>query len=152
MLAEIKEYKFTKKFPTPLQNIVNIVFIAFIFLPPKAAIYTTIGIIYEISLSLILLLLIGNQLYIALTEKHRQPSLIIDKNQIAFSKYFLRKYRLIRLSEVKSINELNQAFDNIIVLTLLNNRKIRLSLHGYSEEAKKQISYAFNELKSEITV
>jgi phage replication-related protein YjqB (UPF0714/DUF867 family) len=62
------------------------------------------------------------------------------------------KYRTIRIAEVKNINELNQSFDNIIVITLLNNRKIRLSLHGYSEEDKKQISYAFNELKSEITV
>jgi hypothetical protein len=152
MLTEVKEYKFTKKFPTPLQHIVNILLIVYIFLPPKVAIHTAIGIIYEISFSLIFLLLIVNQLYIVLTRKFRQPSLIIDKNQITFSKYFLMKYRTIRIAEVKNINELNQSFDNIIVITLLNNRKIRLSLHGYSEEDKKQISYAFNELKSEITV
>ncbi|NNU78473.1 hypothetical protein [Clostridium estertheticum] len=152
-LSENKEYTFKREHPEPFNNLIYTVFIFSILFHIRDL---TANSIYERLYGLFIagtfIVLILNQLYIIITKKYKLSDLIIDNNHIAIKKWFLMRYYTIDLQQVKNITELLLTLDNLIEITLMNNKKIRLSLKGYSNNDKKLISNQFKVINSNLKI
>lgn len=149
-LSEIKEYIFKRKYSKPFVNLVYIVCIFSILRPIPFTAHSIYGKLYERFILGILLVIILNQLYIIITKKYRLPNLIINSNQITILKWFLMKYYTIEIQKIRNITELTLTWESIIEITLISNKRIRLSLNGYSDNDKELISNLFKVINANI--
>ena len=152
-LSENKEYTFLKNHPKPFYNLVSTVCIFFLVCP--IGVFTAHSIyskLYGLFSSVIFIVIILNQLYIIITKKYKLSNLIIDNNHITISKWFLMRYYTIELKQIKNITELILTWENLIEITLTSNKKIRLSLKGYSYNDKKLISNLFKVINSNLKI
>ncbi|MBW9173488.1 hypothetical protein K2F43_20080 [Clostridium estertheticum] len=152
-MSENKEYTF-KREPSGVFN--NLIYTVCIF-PILCHIRDfTANSIYERLYGLFIagtfIVLILNQLYIIITKRYKLSDLIIDNNHIIIKKWFLMRYYTIDLHQIKNITELLLTSDNLIEITLMNNKKIRLSLKGYSNNDKQLISNQFKVINSNLKI
>ncbi|MBU3201441.1 hypothetical protein LL037_13510 [Clostridium estertheticum] len=62
------------------------------------------------------------------------------------------RYYTIDLQQIKNITELMLTSENLIEITLRNNKKRRLSLKGYSNNDKELISNQFKVINSNLKI
>ena len=152
-LSVNKEYTFKRKNSKPFNNLVYTVCIFSILRPIRDFTANSIYLkLYVLFIAGIFIVLILNQLYIIITKKYKLSDLIIDNNHITIKKWFLMRYYTIDLQQIKNITELMLTLESLIEITLMNNKKIRLSLKGYSSNDKELISNQFKVINSNLKI
>ncbi|MBU3178662.1 hypothetical protein KPL47_20330 [Clostridium estertheticum] len=152
-MSENKKYTFKRKDSEPFNNLIFTVFIFSMLCHIRdftaKSIYARL---YGLFVSGTFIVIILNQLYIIITKKYKLSDLIIDNNHITIKKWFLMRYYTIDLQQIKNITELVLTSENLIEITLRNNKKIRLSLKGYSNNDKELISNQFKVINSNLKI
>ncbi|MBU3217827.1 hypothetical protein LL033_24790 (plasmid) [Clostridium estertheticum] len=152
-LSENKEYTFKREPSEPFNNLIYTVCIFPILCHIRDFTANSIYVrLYGLFIAGTFIVLILNQLYIIITKRYKLSDLIIDNNHITIKKWFLMRYYTIDLQQIKNITELLLTLDNLIEITLMNNKKIRLSLKGYSNNDKKLVSNQFKVINSNLKI